>query len=309
MEFEPTDPAAPVAAFLEHYRAQRFRDGVRCPHCDHARIHRHGSFSQRRRYRCLACGRTFSDLTGTALAYSKKPALWPQYARCAAHSLSVRNTARIVGLSVSTAFRWRHATLREFVDRDDTILSGSIEFVDLWFAYSEKGSRGRKRPGSVGASQFAARTGGKASHSRWNGTSVRVVIACDRHEEVLSDAFVTSRVSTFHLLQSFRERIRTPSVILVAQGPLGPFGSFARKIEAAFRDCRTSDRAAGGSREDVAIANSNGRRFRTWLMRFYGVATKYLSNYLGWHRLLERRRPPPRELAALGWPFEQPGTV
>jgi hypothetical protein len=225
-------------------------------------------------------------------------------------SLTVRSAARVVGLSVSTAFRWRHAILSEFVDRDDTMLSGSIEFVDLRFAYSEKGRRVPKRPGSVGPSRSAFRARGVPSRSSWNDASVRVVIGCDRDDGVLSDAFVTSRVSTFHLLQAFRERIRTASVILAAQGPLGPFGRFARRIAAAFRDCRAIDRESGGTRNDVAIVTANGRRFRVWLVRFCGVATKYLSNYLGWHRLLERRRPPPLELAALGWPFEQPvGTV
>jgi hypothetical protein len=30
------------------------------------------------------------------------------------------------------------------------------------------------------------------------------------------------------------------------------------------------------------------RRLKEWLIRFHGVATKYLSHYLGWHRMLER---------------------
>jgi len=27
---------------------------------------------------------------------------------------------------------------------------------------------------------------------------------------------------------------------------------------------------------------------KAWMVRFRGVATKYLANYLGWHRLLDR---------------------
>ena len=29
-------------------------------------------------------------------------------------------------------------------------------------------------------------------------------------------------------------------------------------------------------------------RLKTWMIRFHGVATKYLSTYLGWRRRLER---------------------
>ena len=30
------------------------------------------------------------------------------------------------------------------------------------------------------------------------------------------------------------------------------------------------------------------RRLKTWMVRFHGVATKYLPNYLGWRQCLER---------------------
>jgi len=31
-------------------------------------------------------------------------------------------------------------------------------------------------------------------------------------------------------------------------------------------------------------------RFKSWLDRFHGVATKYLSNYLGWCRVMDQNR-------------------
>ncbi|WP_245569043.1 IS1595 family transposase, partial [Desulfobacter curvatus] len=35
--------------------------------------------------------------------------------------------------------------------------------------------------------------------------------------------------------------------------------------------------------------NAYHSRFKGWLHRFHGVATKYLQNYLGWRRSLEQR--------------------
>jgi len=36
--------------------------------------------------------------------------------------------------------------------------------------------------------------------------------------------------------------------------------------------------------------NAYHQRFRQWLRRFHGVASRYLPNYLGWRRALEGGR-------------------
>jgi hypothetical protein len=38
----------------------------------------------------------------------------------------------------------------------------------------------------------------------------------------------------------------------------------------------------------VQNVNAYDRRLKSWMGRFYGVATKYLHHYLGWRRLLDR---------------------
>lgn len=38
----------------------------------------------------------------------------------------------------------------------------------------------------------------------------------------------------------------------------------------------------------IQNVNAYDSRLKTWMKRFHGVATKYLENYLGWRRGLER---------------------
>ncbi|MDT4848061.1 IS1595 family transposase ISPsta1 [compost metagenome] len=38
----------------------------------------------------------------------------------------------------------------------------------------------------------------------------------------------------------------------------------------------------------IQNVNAYHGRLKAWMTRFHGVATKYLANYLGWRRLLER---------------------
>ena len=55
----------------------------------------------------------------------------------------------------------------------------------------------------------------------------------------------------------------------------------------------------------IQNVNSYHSRVKTWLRRFNGVATKYLSNYLGWYRWLDKNtnEPTPQAwfLTAVGY--------
>jgi transposase-like protein len=51
-------------------RQARWPNGIVCPHCRQMRVTTHSKFTttSRRRYLCLECRRTFTDLTGTPFA-------------------------------------------------------------------------------------------------------------------------------------------------------------------------------------------------------------------------------------------------
>ncbi|HET9982606.1 MAG TPA: hypothetical protein VFQ38_03430, partial [Longimicrobiales bacterium] len=70
----------------------------RCPHCGSGPLIRWGAFSGRQRWRCKPCRRTSSDLTGTALAYTKRLPLWGAFAGCMLESRSCRAAARHLGI-------------------------------------------------------------------------------------------------------------------------------------------------------------------------------------------------------------------
>jgi hypothetical protein len=38
----------------------------------------------------------------------------------------------------------------------------------------------------------------------------------------------------------------------------------------------------------IQNVNAYDSRLKQWMARFHGVATKYLENYLGWRRMIER---------------------
>lgn len=81
------------------------------------------------------------------------------------------------------------------------------------------------------------------------------------------------------------------------------YRKFAREagIAHAFINLRQGERVRGAVH--VQNVNAYHRRFRSWLARFHGVASRYLPNYLGWRCALdgERIASPERLLrAAIG---------
>ena len=98
------------AAVMKRLQALRWKEGLRCPRCGgtHCTVHAHGR-DGRRKLRCEACGRTFTDLTGTPLANSHLPlSLWAAAARImTARRPTCSELSLKLGVKLATAWRVR----------------------------------------------------------------------------------------------------------------------------------------------------------------------------------------------------------
>lgn len=103
-------------AVLRLVREARFGHRIpACLHCRDTSVIRWGWFSGRRRYRCKACRRTFSDLTDSALQYLKKLHPWPAQLELMGRAHSIRDAAAVCGVHRTTAVRWRRRVLGALV--------------------------------------------------------------------------------------------------------------------------------------------------------------------------------------------------
>jgi transposase-like protein len=251
---------------LDAFRRQRFADGRFCPHCEGRRVHRWGWAGDRRRYHCLACRRTFNDLTGTPLAYLKRLDRWPSFCDAVLESWSVRRTAAGVGISVSTAFRWRHRLLDALRVADDARLWGDVVLAETWFAFSEKGRRDLERPG-------------RRRGEYWPAQRAWLLLARDARSRPLGVFTGVRRPRVRELRQALAGRLEPDINLHDGSGPLGQVAYFAREQGLGYRRLRRG-------RLSRNPATAYGVAFRRWLWPFNGVATRYLPNYLTWHRFL-----------------------
>ncbi len=102
-----------------------------------------------KRYMCKVRERTFNALTGTPLAHLQKREKWLEYARAIVDGLSLRKTAKRVGVHLETSFRWRHRFLATSKGAQATAVTGLVEADETFILRSAKGSKLRSAKGQA----------------------------------------------------------------------------------------------------------------------------------------------------------------
>ena len=118
-------------------------DRYNCPHCQSINIVKNGNVRCIQRFKCKDCGKTFSYTTNTILYKSNKSIeTWEKYCECFLHKFPLRKCAEVCGISLDTAFNWRHKILDALQNmQSDTTLKGIVETDETFFPISFKGTK------------------------------------------------------------------------------------------------------------------------------------------------------------------------
>ena len=271
---QPAAQASPSCHLVE----TRVAEKQRCPHCAHEQVSRWGFANGLQRYRCCACRVTFNALTETPLAGLRHKAKWMDYAKQLVEGTSVRKSAAAVGIHPNTAFRWRHRFLKLPNGQQAISLAGIAEADETYFLESQKGKR-------QGLSRAPRKRGGKASKRGLSEEQIPVLICRDRAGNTAD--FMLKKADKEHIGVALKPLLPA-DVILCTDG--------AKSLAAVAKEMGITHRPvnlAAGQRVVAGVyhvqnVNAYDSRLKEWMRRFHGVATRYLGNYLGWRRLIER---------------------
>ncbi|MCR4426790.1 MAG: helix-turn-helix domain-containing protein [Firmicutes bacterium] len=258
-------------------------EGQVCPSCESREIVRYGKPRGVQKYKCKHCRTYFTDLTGTVMHRTRLREKWLRYLELMMEGLPVRQAARLLGISKNTAFAWRHKVISRLAGAyAQTTLSGIVETHQLLLLKCFKGSReGSHRahamPGKPGSRQIPFLSP--------RSDRVYVLFALDRFGNVAAElAPGESRVGFDEIM---RDRITPGARVCMERG----IGHWPPPGKQSLGLTWTTPSRARGCREDVLSVDpmhhqTNAKRlavqFRAWLMRFRGVATKYLVRYIAW---------------------------
>lgn len=243
-----------------------------CPKCQSVHFNKNGSFRRKdgtrvQRYLCKSCHETFSLYTGTPLAYLKKRDRLQAFAESMGSGFPLRRHAAELGIHLSTAFRWRHLCLSSAAAEPQPKLSGQVAIGETQIAYSQKG-----RPRLPLFRRFSA---GRAS-------AILVVAGDGGHRLEIAGAGRLTPAA----LQPCLESVLAPQTEVCTTG--APVVAAAcQSVGLVHLDlARLPKEEPAGMRLLMQMMNSMRAGLHGWLMRFRGVATRYLNHYLSWYRSL-----------------------
>ena len=264
-----------VAVIEQHAASQ-----IVCLGCGGCDFHKHGRANGLQRYRCRTCGQTRNGLSGTPLARLRYKERWLDYLDGMLESHSIRRAAKHLGVAVGTSFRWRHRFLALSKHDRPASLAGIAEADEMYVLESHKGSRTLDRP--------PRKRGGKATERGISGEQICILVARDRSGQTLDWVPGRGPVTRRQLHAHLTTRL-APDVLLVTDGHPA-YRHFAR--EAGISHEAVNLRAGVRVRGAIHVQNVNAyhSRLRGWLLPFRGVASRYLTNYLGWRWALDGGR-------------------
>ncbi|AJE21948.1 IS1595 family transposase [Azotobacter chroococcum] len=247
-----------------------------CPHCQSSELQSWGSSGGLPRYRCKFCGKTSNPLTGTPMARLRKRHLWQDYAEALTQSLTVRRAAKHCGVSKNTAFLWRHRFLTQIADHQAQHASGIVEADETFFLESFKGQRDLPRP--------PRKRGGSAKRRGLSAEQIPVLVVRDRSGQHAD--FQLEKLDAAHVRERLRPLIDADAILCSDSAAV--YAHFAKAEGITHRPVNPSQKRRVDGPFHIQNVNAYDSRLKGWMIRFHGVATKYLTHYLGWRRLLER---------------------
>ena len=250
-----------------------------CPHCQSHSIYKWGVRSNLQRYKCKECHKSFNALTKTPLARLRHKEVWIDYAQELINGESIRTSAKHCHVDKSTTFRWRHRMLQTASNLKAKHLHGIVEFDETYFLESHKGERHLDRKPRV--------RGGKATKRGISSEQTAVLIVRDRNGNT-TDAILekSNQKSIAEVMLPILDKDA-----LLCSDSKPSYKAFARDAHFTLETINVSAKEhVRNSIYHVQNVNAYDSRLKAWMQHFHGVATKYLSSYLGWMRLLDREK-------------------
>lgn len=250
-----------------------------CPHCKSHSIVANGKNKGVQRFLCKYCGKNFSENTGTSLAHLKKAHLWKTYINHMFDGHSIAKCAKLTGISIQTSFDWRHKVLSSLQSLSPERFEGISESDDIFFNYSEKGSRSLSRK--------PRKRGNDHIKQGISEDKVAVILTCDRQKHKDLKVAKRGRIRKVDIQKALSGKLDKDSVLCTDSHR--SYTAFTKSEGIQHQKIHARKKQYVKDKiYHVQNANQTARSLKDWMAGFNGVATKYLQNYLSWYMVLDQ---------------------
>ena len=257
---------------LDYQRIKILSTAPICPRCRCEYVTKAGVHNGRQVYKCKNCKYQFRETAKSLVYYSHKYYLLMDYIKCMLEGKSLRACAREVGISLPTSFKWRHKILAAIQGLEGGInFSGITETDELLMEYSEKGRKFK----TLEEKEQAMKT----IHP-----NVAVLVMTDREGNLLFKHVGEHKVQNSQIKEELKRRVSENNLICFK-----PNEEFQEAVKVSpSKKVLVIHKTKGLSIYSVNVAEKKITNFLVWMMRFRGVATKYLQNYLMWFVVMNK---------------------
>jgi transposase-like protein len=252
-----------------------------CAKCGAERVVKNGHANGLQRYKCRACGITFNALTGTSLARLRHRGKWLEQAEIMADGLSVRKAAARLGVGRSTVFRWRHRWLDVARETKAHRMTGVVEADETYHLQSYKGQKALLRAKTTRRPRRRGGVGGTRGTSREHTPILALVSRNGETTDHVLDGPSAEDV------KKVLPGTLADDAVLCTDGS-ATLRSAAHDLAIEHQAVKTSSGSRLRGPWHVQNVNAYHSRFKNWVRRFNGISSRYLANYLGWFRALDR---------------------
>ena len=261
----------------------RFKEDQRCMHCGSSRFVKNGHRNDgTQRFLCRECGKSFLASTNSIVSGThKRLSVWKKYFECLMEAKTLKASAEECGISMGTAFQWRHRILDCMQKLEEKVcLDGTVEADETFFNLSYKGNHS-------GSSRFSMP---REPHARGGGVHAKglsgekVCVLCAVNEDGIPVAKVgkLGKVSRECVEKALSGHI-SPDAVLVTDNEKAYIG-FSEALGARLVQMDTDRRVKGSF--NIQRVSAYHSCIKSFVSRFKGVSTKYLDNYLAWYNLV-----------------------
>lgn len=240
------------------------------------------------RYLCRDCGKTFCDATSTVVSGTHKNAkVWKQYIKLLLEGASINKCAEECNIARQTAFVWRHKiinaiTKEAFIPQFDGVVEIDEMFINISYKGNHKNSKHFTMP-------RPAYKRGSDNRVKDNNSKACVLCVVERNKKFSATIPCRGLITTKLLSNIFDKSFSTESIVLT-DGFRSYHKYFSNTDTEHIVLPSNAGKAAVKGPYHLNNVNALHKRFRGFLAKYNGVATKYLGNYLSLFLWLENHR-------------------
>lgn len=251
-----------------------------CPHCKSTHFVKNGKVQGRQRFICMDCRKTFAQTNNTILYGVKKDlSVWKKYIHCMIEKYSLRKTAQICGISLPTAFAWRHKILDALQQMQDNIkLDGIVEADETFMPISYKGHHK-----DFDFPRLAKKRGTANTKRGLSKELVCIPCAVNLNGKSVAKIANLGKPNVKALNSVIFGKVEKESVFVTDS--LRSYLKLSNEMN--LNHIRIPRNKHSNGSFNIQVVNNYHSRLKSMLVyNFKGVSTKYLNNYLVYHNFV-----------------------